>query len=333
MPEDTVEGCETKPGLRSKDVSWLTERKAIPVVQLHCKLLDDAGVELWVARLDQVDPLISGNKWFKLKYNLIDALDQRAHHIVSFGGAYSNHLHALAAACFRLDLNSTAILRGELVSPLNPTLSDCKSWGMGFLPVTRAQYREKTSPQFIMQLREQLGEIYMVPEGGSNVLAVKGMSEVAPAIVSAVGPFDYLCCAVGSGGTLSGLVAGADSSVKCIGYSAIKGGQYIEDDVRGLLHQYEVYSGRSVEVARAVNIVHDYHFGGFAKTRPALSSFIEWFERCFDIPLEHVYTAKMLYGIFDQIKTGWFDRGQRIVALHTGGLQGRRGLNNSSPSL
>lgn len=305
---------------------WLSSAKQVPIARLDCDLLSAHGIELSVARLDLVDPQISGNKWFKLKYNLIEALNQGATHIVSFGGAYSNHLHALAAACFRLGLKSTAVLRGELVTPLNPTLHDCKSWGMEFLPVTRTQYREKSSPQFIQQLHDQLGAFYLVPEGGSNALAVKGVAEVVPAIVAEIGVFDYLCCGVGSGGTLSGLIAGAGSPVKCIGYSAIKGGQYIEGQIKELLAQYQMSDGSIDDESVVVDIVHDYHFGGFAKVQPELISFMTWFESSFDIPLEHVYTAKMLYGLFDQIKAGRFSRGQRIVALHTGGLQGRRAI-------
>lgn len=333
MSEKIIEAVEFEGKVSGDggDVSWLTDAKKIPLAQLDCTLLKANGVELWVARLDQVDPLISGNKWFKLKYNLMQALAQGATHVVSFGGAYSNHLHALAAACYRLGLKSTAVLRGELISPLNPTLSDCKAWGMSFIPVTRAQYREKTSPQFIQQLHDQLGSFYLVPEGGSNALAVKGVSEVVDTISNSMGSFDYLCCAVGSGGTLSGLVTGAKSSVKCVGYSAIKGGQYIEGDIKELLKQYQMSSGGlvdegAVEQGGRFDIVHDYHFGGFAKVKPELLDFLKWFEHRFNIPLEHVYTAKMMYGIFDQIKLGCFDRGQRIVALHTGGLQGLRGI-------
>ena len=338
MSEDLSKKLEPESEGFGDAVSWLMGSKKIPVTRLNCRLLQNKGVELWVARLDQVDPLISGNKWFKLKYNLVEALDQRASHIVSFGGAYSNHLHALAAACYRLGLKSTAVLRGELVSPLNPTLSDCESWGMSFLPVTRAEYREKTSPSFIQRLHEQLGMFYMVPEGGSNALAVKGMSEVVATILKSVGSFDYLCCAVGSGGTLSGLVAGAGSSIKCVGYSAIKGGQYVQGDIQALLDQYQEGLNRPVDVAlcdagKGFEIVHDYHFGGFARVQPELLNFMKWFECRFDIPLEHVYTAKMLYGIFDQIKLGCFERGQRIVALHTGGLQGRRGMDSALLSL
>ncbi|UZE97447.1 1-aminocyclopropane-1-carboxylate deaminase/D-cysteine desulfhydrase [Alkalimarinus alittae] len=311
--------------------AWLKEPKDIPVISLNCELLDDSGVELWVARLDLVDPLISGNKWFKLKYNLLQALDQGATHVVSFGGAYSNHLHALAAACHRLGLKSTAVIRGELVSPYNATLQDCELWGMSFLPVSRIEYREKTSPKFLQSLHDQLGEFYLVPEGGSNTLAVQGMSEVASAVLGRLQWCDYLCCAVGSGGTLSGLIAGADSAVSCLGYSALKGGQYLEDDIKVLINQYQLSHGYTSDElnnkeAPMFEMVHDYHFGGFAKVRPELLSFIAWFEGRFEIPLEQVYTAKMFYGIFDQIKMGYFNRGQRIVAVHTGGLQGRRGL-------
>lgn len=310
---------------------WLIEPKSIPLTPLRCSLLDDFGVELLVARLDLVDPFIQGNKWFKLKFNLIEALNQGAKHVVSFGGAYSNHLHALAAASHRLGLKSTAVLRGELITPLNPTLKDCEAWGMSFFPVSRVQYRNKTSPAFIQSLHEQFGDIYLIPEGGSNLLALKGMSEVADDILSRVEGCDALCCAVGSGGTLAGLAVGANPSIRCIGYSAIKGGSYIEKDIKALIHQYSTNESYNNRQGYAVDdehltLIHDYHFGGFAKVKPELVSFMAWFERSFDIPLEQVYTAKMFYGIFDQIQSGYFKPGQRIVALHTGGLQGRRGL-------
>ena len=308
-------------------VSWLLEPPATPLEKLENDLLDAYGVELWVVRLDLVDPLISGNKWFKLKYNLIQACEQDASHIVSFGGTFSNHLHALAAACYRLKLKSTGVLRGEVVLPLNPTLSDCKSWGMNFHPVTRAQYREKTSHGFIQHLRDQLGQFYLVPEGGSNALAVKGMSEVALDVHGKLDRCDYLCCAVGSGGTLAGLVSGSSSNTKCIGYSALKGADYLKREIDALINQLQSVSGGLSQPE--YSIVHSYHFGGFAKVKAELLSFIEWFEEQFDIPLEQIYTAKMFYGIFDQIKSGYFKKGQRIVAVHTGGLQGRRGIERT----
>ncbi|WP_250658717.1 1-aminocyclopropane-1-carboxylate deaminase/D-cysteine desulfhydrase [Alkalimarinus coralli] len=313
--------------IHAEGVSWLLEPPAIPLEKLEHDLLDSSGVELWVARLDLVDPLISGNKWFKLKYNLIQACEQDASHIVSFGGAFSNHLHALAAACYRLKLKSTGVLRGEIVLPLNPTLSECQAWGMNFYPVTRAQYREKTSPEFIQRLRDRFGQFYLAPEGGSNVLAVKGMSEVALDVHGKLDRCDYLCCAVGSGGTLAGLVAGSSASTKCIGYSALKGANYLKHDIDALINQYQSLSG---EVSLPdYSIDHSYHFGGFAKVKEELLTFIEWFEGQFDIPLEQIYTAKMFYGIFDQIKAGYFKNGQRVVAVHTGGLQGRRGIERA----
>ncbi len=304
--------------------NWLTEPKAIPVIRLKDPLFDLHGVELWVARLDLVHPYISGNKWFKLKNNLLDAIRLEHRHIVSFGGAFSNHLHALAAACHYLDIKSTGVLRGELIQPLNPTLSDCEAWGMSFLPVTRAEYREKNSVEFYENIEAKLGRFYLIPEGGSNVLALKGVAESAKIIIDSVGGADYLCSAVGSGGTLAGLTVGAESSVKCVGFSALKGAEYIEQEIDALIKEYYLrYGGKFSSVHR---VVHDYHFGGFAKTRPELISFMLEFEGLFDIPLEHVYTAKMFYGIFDQIRQGGFERGSRIVAVHTGGLQGRRGL-------
>lgn len=312
----------------AKSIDWLMEPKQIPLTKIEDKILTSQGVELWVARLDLVHPYISGNKWFKLKYNLIHALQSGHSHIVSFGGAFSNHLHALAAACSYLGLASTGVIRGEVLYPLNPTLSDCEAWNMSFLPVTRMQYREKTSASFLHMLEERLGSFCLVPEGGSNLLALKGMSEVAETIFETLGHCDYLCCAVGSGGTIAGLTLGVGTVGQCIGFSALKGADYMTSEIGSLLSRYQQEYATAEGAPWQLN--HDYHFGGFARVRPELIEFIGQFERAFNIPLEPVYTGKMLYGVFDQIKKGAFKRGSRIVAIHTGGLQGRRGMASLS---
>ena len=319
MSEDLSKKLESESEGFGDAVSWLMDSKKIPVTRLNCRLLQNKGVELWVARLDQVDPLISGNKWFKLKYNLVEALDQRASHIVSFGGAYSNHLHALAAACYRLGLKSTAVLRGELVSPLNPTLSDCESWGMSFLPVTRAEYREKTSPSFIQRLHEQLGMFYMVPEGGSNALAVKGTAEiVSRAIISDFG-IDHIVLPCGTGGTLAG-VAASQPDISVVGIPVLKGAEFLNDDIESLL--------KSAGCSDLNNWVLECggHFGGYGKTTPELLAFIAMMASDYGIPLDQVYTGKMLLRVIELIDADFFVKGSQLLVLHTGGLQGLRSL-------
>ena len=289
-----------------------------------------AEVKLFVKRDDLIHPLVSGNKFRKLKYNLLETKEQGIDTILSFGGAYSNHIHALAAACSNENLKSIGIIRGDEIRPLNPTLQFAEDNGMQLYWITRAEYRHKTSVEFIEQLKERFGQFYLVPEGGTNELAIRGTSEIIPEIET---PFDYVCTGVGTGGTIAGLIKSCPVGSKVLGFSALKG-DFLIDEVKNLLdddckeNQGSLLSG-SLEKEKQVrlwDINCDYHFGGYAKVKPELWDFISEFKSETEIQLEPIYNGKMMYGIKDLCQKGFFKAGETIIALHTGGLQGLSGF-------
>lgn len=283
---------------------------ATPIQEIQHPLLKEAKVRLLIKREDLNHPIVSGNKWWKLKYNLDEAVRLQHKTILTFGGAYSNHIYATAAAAHELNLKSIGIIRGEETLPLNPTLAFASRMNMKLHYVDRETYRNKNSPEFIRQLQNTYGDFYMIPEGGSNRLAVKGVREFAQQLNV---DFDYACCAVGTGGTLAGLITGLDIQRQIIGFSSLKGGDFLKQDV-------EHYVGTSQSNWR---IETNYHFGGYGKQNQLLLDFIRDFESQHHIPLDQVYTGKMMFGIFDLIQKKYFKEGSTILAIHSGGLQGR----------
>jgi 1-aminocyclopropane-1-carboxylate deaminase len=278
-----------------------------PVQEISDKLLDEKGVRLLVKREDLNHPGVSGNKWWKLKYNLQDAARQQKKTLLTFGGAYSNHIYATAAAARECGFHSIGIIRGERIGPLNDTLSFAESCGMTMHFISREQYRKKNDPDFLDELRKEFGDIYLIPEGGTNALAIQGTQEFASTLGS---DFDCVCCAVGTGGTLAGLIKALPKK-KVIGVSVLKG-EFLGEEVCRL-------------VGTKINnwhMVYDYHFGGYAKTTPELENFVNRFKQNTSIPLEHVYTAKLMYAIYDLIARSYFDKGTTILAVHTGGIRG-----------
>lgn len=273
-------------------------------------LIDTAPVRLDVKRLDLIHPQISGNKFYKLKYNLIEAQKRGCARILTFGGAFSNHIAATAYAAHRFNFQSIGIIRGEELAarPLNPTLSTAQALGMQLEFISRAQYRQKDQPEFIQALMQHYPNTYIVPEGGTNALAIQGSKEILSSFDRE--QYDLICCAVGTGGTLSGLIESSAESQQLLGFSALKG-TFLSEQIRGLTQKTNW------------KITDDYCFGGYAKSSPRLLNFMASFEEHYQIPLEPIYTAKMLYGLFDLIEQQAFAQGIRILALHTGGLQGR----------
>lgn len=290
--------------------------KKTKITELRSQNFEQSGITLLIKREDQNHPFVSGNKWWKLKYNLEEALKAGQTTLLTFGGAYSNHIYATAAAAHELGLKSIGIIRGEETLPLNATLSFAKSSGMQLHYVSREAYRNKTETSFIEQLHEQYGDFYLIPEGGTNELAVKGCKEFAEQLNSEI-HFDYLCLPVGTGGTIAGMMEGVDESKKIIGFPSLKGATFLEDDIRK-------YTSK-----KNGQLVYDYHFGGYAKVTQELKEFMDQFESEFNIPLDPVYTSKMMFGIMDLIKKKFFETGSTILAIHTGGLQGRAADFNS----
>lgn len=281
-----------------------------PIQEIHDPIFDQAGVRVLIKREDLDHPFVSGNKWWKLKYNLKEAERLHQKMLITFGGAYSNHIYATAAAAHELGFNSIGIIRGEETLPLNHTLSFVKSKGMTLHYISREQYRKKTESFFIDELHQHYGDFYLIPEGGTNELAVKGVTEFAQTLGD---DFDYVCCAVGTGGTLAGLVNGLPENKSLLGFSSLKGGSFLETEVAQWTNNL---------ARKNFQIITDYHFGGYGKTTAALNLSIDQFYKKFNILLDPVYTAKMVVGIFDLIRKNFFSRGTTILVVHTGGLQG-----------
>lgn len=296
-----------------------TEWANSPLQCLHSPLLDNAGITLYVKRDDLIHPQFGGNKWRKLKYNLIYARENQFDTLLTFGGAWSNHIYATAAAGKHFGFKTIGIIRGEQHSPLNATLSFAKACDMQLHYISRAKYRQKNEAQFIQKLKQQYGQVYILPEGGSNRLAVKGCKEIVNEIEHQMRQqFDIICCASGTGGTLAGLITGLKPKQKAIGFCALKGGGFLVDEVRTLLNNDNPCSNWHIETA--------YHFGGYAKINNKLIRFMQSFQSQYGFPLDAVYTGKMFYGLFKLIETKTFKRGTTIIALHTGGLQGNAGF-------
>lgn len=274
-------------------------------------------LELYIKREDLLHPEISGNKWRKLKYNLQEAKRLQHQTLLTFGGAYSNHIAATAAAGKTYGFNTIGIIRGEGHLPLNPTLRFATFCGMQLQYISREAYREKDNPDFLQELSARYSQPYILPEGGTNNLALKGCTEVVKDIAI---NYDYICCASGTGGTVAGIIAGLAGEKQVLGFPALKGGDFLQEDIRQLVYNYNGSEFSNWQ------LITDYHFGGYAKVKPELLAFIQTFQRQHHIPLEPIYTGKMIYGIFDLIRQGYFPKGSRIIAIHTGGLQGNAGF-------
>lgn len=290
-----------------------------PIIRLNHSLLDQKKIQLWIKRDDLTHPELQGNKWRKLKYNLAKAQQTQKKYLLTFGGAYSNHLFATAAAGKLFNFKSIGIVRGEKILPLNSTLSFVEECGMELHFVDRKTYslKEKLLPN----LEIPLEDCYILPEGGTNELAVKGCTELGIEILDQLDfTPDFICTSCGTGGTITGLIHSQKQGVHVLGFSALKG-DFMKPEVNKLLTQFypkENYDNYSIQT--------DYHFGGYAKHTSTHLDFINTFKNEHQIQLDPIYTGKMFYGIFDLIEKGFFPNGSKIVAIHTGGLQGILGF-------
>ena len=273
------------------------------------------GVQLWIKREDLLHPEVSGNKFRKLKYNLLQALKQNCRSILTFGGAHSNHITATAAAGKILNLETIGIIRGDELenAPHNwsATLKFAESCGMKFVFISREDYRNKETEEFQNNLKLKYPEAYLIPEGGTNAFAIKGCEEI---LTEKDKNFDFIGVSVGTGGTMAGLVNASREGQKVIGFSSLKS-KHLESEVSGMVHK------------QGWEINTDYHFGGYAKVNSELIDFMNDFRRKYKIDLDPVYTGKLLFGIFDLAKKSYFPANSKILAVHTGGLQGIKGMN------
>jgi 1-aminocyclopropane-1-carboxylate deaminase len=285
--------------------------------QLHHPLWEEKGVKVSIKRLDQVHPLASGNKFFKLKYNLEAAQKEEYSTLLTFGGAYSNHIYAVAAASNSMGFQSIGIIRGEETQPLNPTLKAAVGQGMKLHYVSREAYRKKKESAFITHLKDIFGEFYLIPEGGTNQLAIKGTSEI---LTLNDQHYSHICTSIGTGGTFIGLASSIIAHQELWGFSALKG-KFIHDEITDLQKIFQVKpKGKAI-------ILDNYHFGGYGKHNQDLLEFIRWFYQEFQILLDPIYTGKMAYGTLEGIKKGLFPNDAHILLIHTGGIQGIAGFN------
>lgn len=274
------------------------------------------NITLTIKREDLIHPLISGNKFRKLKYNLIQAKTENQTRLLTFGGAYSNHIAAVAAAGKEYGFETIGIIRGEELSTKiqqNPTLNFAVQCAMQLEFISREAFRDKENPLYIEMLRQRFGNFYLLPEGGTNALAVKGCEEI---LTDDDSVFDYLCCAAGTGGTVSGIINSALPDQQVLVFPALKG-DFLGDEIR----KYSVNENWK--------LIADYHFGGYGKINAELVTFINDFHRKTGIPLDPVYTGKMLFGVIDLANRNYFPEGSKVLVIHTGGIQGIQGMNNT----
>jgi 1-aminocyclopropane-1-carboxylate deaminase len=277
-----------------------------PLAELHDDRLTRPGLRLYLKRDDLIHPEVPGNKWRKLKYNLAAAEEQGYTRLLTFGGAFSNHIRATAAAGRYFGFETIGVIRGEEYLPLNDSLAYAVGQGMRLMYMDRETYRRKNESDVLAVLSDKFGPCYVLPEGGSNGLAVRGCAEL-PAEIAI--DFDVIVCACGTGGTLAGIAAGLQhEQQRALGFAVLKGGQFLDDEVRRL-------QAECGTVTTNWSIDYDFHFGGYAKRKSALDDFIADFKAQHDITLDWVYEAKMLYGLFARIAEGVFPAGTVIVAV------------------
>lgn len=272
------------------------------------------NVEFSIKREDKIHPQVSGNKYRKLKYNLIEADRLGYKNILTFGGAFSNHIAAVATAGNFFGFKTIGIIRGDELKNCyleNPTLKLASQQGMTLKFVSRKLYKNKTDVSFLNALKNEFGDCYILPEGGTNALAVKGCEEI---VKDLDGKFSHVCCPVGTGGTISGIINCSQPSQQVLGFPALKG-SFLHEDISKFVNKTNW------------KLITDFHFGGYAKINLELISFINRFNQDHTILLDPVYTGKMMYGICNLIRSGYFKKGSKILAIHTGGIQGIEGMN------
>ncbi|WP_276378500.1 1-aminocyclopropane-1-carboxylate deaminase/D-cysteine desulfhydrase [Flavobacterium sp. H4147] len=285
-----------------------------PVFNQSLNIQFPNAISVTIKREDLIHPFVSGNKFRKLKYNLLQAKAENKDTLLTFGGAFSNHIAAVAYAGKEQGFKTIGIIRGdELFDKIeeNPTLKFAHENGMQFEFISREEYRLKSENSFIEKLKNKFGDFYLVPEGGTNELAVKGCEEILTGEDSV---FDYVCCAVGTGGTISGLINSSLQNQKILGFPALKG-DFLNDEIR-------IFAKKD-----NWNLISDYHFGGYGKINLELIEFINAFFEKNKLPLDPIYTGKMVFGVIDLIHKNYFPAHSKILLIHTGGLQGIDGMN------
>ncbi len=285
----------------------------ISIDTLSLPILTEKKVTVDILRLDKIHPLISGNKWFKLRYYLEEAKELNKKTIVTFGGAWSNHILATAAVCKMQQLHSIGIVRGEQAAIISPTLAKAKEMGMQLFFISREEYAQKRIPEEINK-----EEPYFINEGGYGTKGAKGAATILDFCEKE--NYTHFCCAVGTGTMLAGLVKSTSAQQQITGISVLKNNMNLTAIAQSLL----------TEKTSNFQVIHDYHFGGYAKYKPELIAFMNTFYQQTQIPSDFVYTGKLFYAITGLIQTDFFKQGSRLLLIHSGGLQGNSSLSKGT---
>ena len=282
----------------------------IEIKEISHPVFNVKDVRLFIKRIDKLHPLVSGNKFFKLKYNILECERKGHDTLLTFGGAYSNHIAASAFIAHSKGLKSIGIIRGEECLPLNHTLRFALENGMKLHYVSRSDYKKKNTAIFLETLKTKFGDFYLIPEGGTNEFAIQGSKE----IIDSSDSQDYICCSVGTGGTIAGIINASNPKQTVIGFPAIKGFEQLERDINNWTNSTNY------------KFINDYVGRGYAKINNELVEFINKFNSTHNVPLDAIYNGKMFMGIMDLIGKDYFPKGSSILAIHTGGLQANQGM-------
>jgi 1-aminocyclopropane-1-carboxylate deaminase len=284
-----------------------------PIQPIHSEIASEKKIGLYIKRDDLIHPQISGNKWRKLKYNILHAKEKGYQKLVTFGGAYSNHLYAFAAACKNFGINGTVIIRGEKPKKKSHTIEFAEKCGLKLIYTSRENYRKKDAELISSIIPDK--DFFLIPEGGSNDFALMGLKEMMEEIDEA---YNFICCPVGTGGTISGILKYSNPSTKVIGFPVLKGVDYLIETISKF--------SELKDLDKKLIWASEYHFGGYAKINQDLIEFTNNFYQLHQIPLDLVYTSKMMYGVLDMIKKDMIPENSKMLVIHTGGLQGNIGM-------
>ena len=313
---------------------FLTENSVTPIQYVEYRNPEGKRVPLWVKRDDLIHPSISGNKWRKLKYSIMHAKAQGFEGIVSFGGAFSNHIAALAAAGKLVGMKTIGLIRTHEIDFNNPTLKQARDNGMQLIAVSRLEYKQRNDPSYLTKIATRHPNYFVVPEGGSNALAPLGLGELAKEIQADVsanvqlnGKVDYIACAIGSGGTIQGLLEALPNQ-PFIGELVVNDAELIKQ-LSGLYlqeHPQEDSQEHLHNNLRRLTLSSHSICGGYGKVNKELVSFCDDFYKQTNIPIEPIYTGKLFYSLCHYSKQLGIKTTDKVLAIHTGGLQGIKGL-------
>lgn len=293
----------------NRNLNEIAEIREPRLQQLKDELFHQKNISVYALRLDEIHPEINGNKFFKLKYNIEEAGRQNKKCLLTFGGAYSNHIYAAAAAGKYFGLETIGIIRGnELHENSNEQLAATAKNGMRLKFVSRDDYRLRSDDSFIQKLKEEFGDFYLVPEGGSNLFAVKGAAEITSFIDT---DFNFICCASGTGGTIAGISTSLLPHQKVLGITVVNAQNYFEKQIAALSNKESLPEN--------ILLNHNFHFGGYAKGNEELNEFRSKFIQKHQMKIDSVYNAKLFYAVYKLAEENFFESGDKIICLNTGG--------------